>query len=556
MSWEFLPLDVRLVILEAISCNVDTAAYAAVCREWQVFFEKKHFERIILSQRRIKTFTQIVQGAKRKLVKHIWLRLELKTYRCPQCMEPESCEIQEENNTIFVKSLKTLLQALSTWDKSSDLHREGLALELSAYSPSDSKHFFRDVRFDHDPYHEPSEDFIIIPNSKSKERKFNDRWHLWRQGHRTPISRVEEDCLERGISRLQGCGFYFKRPPYGIPNDDRPPHSASDYLPKVEVVTSFHFRRQYYRYIHPDGLIQLFESLIGLQHIIYEPPKALCDSKRYQFVFECWLPVTLRKLTIYASHNDRDEAKYLLDSSGLLLPRSNAPALGLALAKASQPLEHLAASFIVDATHFLAFVNQRQFPSSVVHGQENNWHWANLRSLALTSKLLAPDQTPPAINDLLLAASVAARAMPALRVMEIWNGKNKVRTLGRLKCEDDELEYGCFFRYYVEDDLNHSQGKSSRVSVRDWDDVPTDNISTATITWHSTWCFELEQRVVQSWKCTVQGKGGQGLSFETELLPMDSTRFPASILHHLKLRDQVLHSVSYQQIKLLCTAVE
>ncbi|RFU32598.1 hypothetical protein B7463_g3736, partial [Scytalidium lignicola] len=504
MSWELLPLEIRLVTLELIFCNGDTAAYATVSQEWQRFFEPKHFERVVLSQCRIKAFAQVVQGPKRKA---------------------------------------------------------GLTLELSAYSPSDSKHFFRDLRLDHDPYREPSKNFILFPDSKPIEHKFNDRWHLWRQGHRVPISQDEENYLIHGITRLQGRGFYFKPPPEGLPNDndDRPPHSASEYLPKVDVVTSFLFRRQYYRHIHPDGLSQLFESLINLQHIIYEPPKVLYsdNSKRYQFVFERWLPTTLRKLTIYESHDERDESKHFSDSSGLLLPRSSTPALGLALAKASRPLEHLSVSFIVDAKHFLAFISKRRFPFSSINGQENDWHWANLTSLVLTSKLLAPNQTPSVANDLLLAASVAARSMPVLRVMEIWNGKNKVRTLSSLGCEDDDLEHGCIFRYYIDKDFSHSQGKSSRVSVLDRNEVgDADKIFTATITWHGTWHLELEQRVIQSWTKTVQRKGGQGISIETKRVPVDGTRFPASILRHLKLRDRVLHPISYQQIELLCTPRE
>lgn len=38
---------------------------------------------------------------------------------------------------------------------------------------------------------------------------------------------------------------------------------------------TFLLRRQYYRQIHKDGIRQLFESLTGLEHIIYEPLEEL-----------------------------------------------------------------------------------------------------------------------------------------------------------------------------------------------------------------------------------------------------------------------------------------
>ncbi len=121
MSWESLPTEIRLASLEAIFHTGDTAAYAAVSREWQTFFEQKHFERIVLSQKRLKSFARIVHGPKRKFVKHIWLRLDLKTYRCPDCTKFETCEVAEENNAIFTKSIKMLFQTLSNWKRSTDL---------------------------------------------------------------------------------------------------------------------------------------------------------------------------------------------------------------------------------------------------------------------------------------------------------------------------------------------------------------------------------------------------------------------------------------------------
>ncbi|RFU28823.1 hypothetical protein B7463_g7515, partial [Scytalidium lignicola] len=47
--------------------------------------------------------------------------------------------------------------------------------------------------------------------------------------------------------------------------------------------------------------------------------------------------------------------------------------------------------------------------------------WPNLRSLALTTKLFSHAELPQRINELLQAAASAAKKMPKLQTMDIWN---------------------------------------------------------------------------------------------------------------------------------------
>jgi len=79
------------------------------------------------------------------------------------------------------------------------------------------------------------------------------------------------------------------------------------------------------------------------------------------------------------------------------------------IALASLKLEHLAASFIGDASHFFEI--------------EPSWEWPNLISIVLTSKVLTPDENSINIGAMLQAAAVAALKMPQLETMEIWNGR-------------------------------------------------------------------------------------------------------------------------------------
>ena len=61
------------------------------------------------------------------------------------------------------------------------------------------------------------------------------------------------------------------------------------------------------------------------------------------------------------------------------------------IALASLKLEHLAASFIVDASHFFEI--------------EPSWEWPNLISLVLTSTVLTPDENSVDIGAMLQAAA-------------------------------------------------------------------------------------------------------------------------------------------------------
>lgn len=126
--------------------------------------------------------------------------------------------------------------------------------------------------------------------------------------------------------------------------------------------------------------------------------------------------------------------------------RNPAPAVSRMVALASLKLEHLAASFIVYANHFFEI--------------EPSCEWPNLTSLALTPKLLTPDESPIEIGAMLQAAATAAMKMPQLETMEIWNGRRGLAAL---------------FKY-----------QASRTTQQ------------ATITWRGTWNFIMEPSTIQA----------------------------------------------------------
>ena len=201
------------------------------------------------------------------------------------------------------------------------------------------------------------------------------------------------------------------------------------------------------------------------------------------------------------------------DSDPVRIPSRTVTA-ELAIASAKLPcLEHLSASFLVDARHFFpVVVSLAGAPGS----------WAKLASLTLTSQLLAPDQSAARINDLLGTAAAAAERLPALESMELWNGKEGL---------------ACVFQYQ---DLAPSSSSSSTGPPR--------------ITWRATWDVELEPRVVEAWKKVVVYKRGPCAQLQVVKDVLDVSAAAAIKSHgdaicHLHLANDVLHPVSLSQIR-------
>ena len=166
-----------------------------------------------------------------------------------------------------------------------------------------------------------------------------------------------------------------------------------------------------------------------------------------------------------------------------------------ALVEASLGLEHLAASFVSDATHFFDACQK--------------WNiWPRLESLALTSNVLNSQQKSFYINDLLETNALVAMMMPRLKLMELWNGG---------------AGFAGVFRYQL-----------------------FENDCTAKITWRSTWDLPLEPRVLKAWQAVVDCK----LEVVTEIL--DANVVIASYgdaIRHLMLLNTVVHPVSLWQIQ-------
>lgn len=166
------------------------------------------------------------------------------------------------------------------------------------------------------------------------------------------------------------------------------------------------------------------------------------------------------------------------------------------IALASLKLEHLAASFIVDASYFFKM--------------EASWEWPNVTSLVLTSNLLRPDEDPTNIGAMLQEAAAAAIQMPQLDTMEIWNGR---------------IGLAALFKYQALRDMR--QGR---------------------IIWRGTWELTIEPSVIQAWEAVMHQYDGWRLDVVQERLDETAIKSHGDAIHHLKLSGQVIRPISLQQI--------
>ena len=209
-----------------------------------------------------------------------------------------------------------------------------------------------------------------------------------------------------------------------------------------------------------------------------------------RLLFESLTSNRLRRLVIFENFNQIYPASFMrLGCDRVRIPSSY---VARAIASASLTLEHLSASFIVDASDFF---DARQF----------SWKWPNMTWLALTSRLLVPDESPKKLDKMLQAAAAAAMKMPNLETMEIWNGTKGLATL---------------FRY--------QRGRP------------------AVLTCKGTWEFTLRPQVIQAWNSV-----SQGIVIVKEFLDAGAcVKSHGDAIRHLKLSRPVIRPISLRQIQM------
>lgn len=216
------------------------ASCAAVCKEWQASIERENFRRLKLQASCLEKF-QSMPIRYRDLVQHICLNIELPRYTCRSCRYPES--YSRIYHSIARNTVLKLFSALSAWQP-----RTGgrLTLELNAYSPSDSEHWFKNYHFG---LSDGDDDDGDLFQHQQVTPTWHDPNHGWVSGRQVEAPRAP--AILRLFSTFCVC----------LPKS----------LPEVRAVTRLVIRRQLRRRILPAALRRLWERLPRLESLVYEP---------------------------------------------------------------------------------------------------------------------------------------------------------------------------------------------------------------------------------------------------------------------------------------------
>ncbi|KAF5620063.1 hypothetical protein F52700_11383 [Fusarium sp. NRRL 52700] len=451
-SWDSLPSDIRLLIFQNLRQDGCTlACLAAVSRAWQTDLERYNFAHIKLTPARLMNFHSMIRRNQGLCAPRANV---LSTEEWIAAMR-----VSDTKYSSITTAFQGLFSILSEWNQDSEI-----MLDISIYSPSDAQHWF--------PY------LTFIPDSPSDRldgsgreltavnQSYHDPPHGWVAGfrhsapHRAAVLKVFHSVMGEEFSEQSEFQWW-------------------DQLPLVSSVTSILLRQQNRRRWWPIALADMLVRFPRLQEIHYEP----------------W-----REWGIDQRLTDKVSMQRFLDGEDLARCdsfRIPDPAVGHMIALTSLPLEHLAASFIIEASHFFAI--------------DPSWKWPNLTSLVLTSRLLTPEEDSTKIDALLQAAAVAALRMPRLETMEIWNGQKGLAAL---------------FQYRI--------NRNSRL---------------ARILWRGTWKYDIMPSVLQAWEDVGQLHASWKLDVVQEQMEEEAIQSHGDALYHLMLSGQAIRSVSLQQIR-------
>ncbi|KAG8168306.1 hypothetical protein KVR01_003995 [Diaporthe batatas] len=471
-SWADFPPEIRLLILEALlqdGCTV--AELATVSREWQAIIEQHNFARIKITKTKLPGFFLNTRRS-RHLVKYIWLSLDLDVYSCCICNfhNPYNPFLSNSDAGNVLGPILKLLTWLKEWEPTGEL-----VLDISVHSPSDSKHWLKYLTFEPDIIPENGRSPGSTTGSADIHVPEAHDWNVYQrfEEKKAILKTLDIIHIVDHDHEIDGSPCMWRLP---------------EKMPTVPAVTGVLLRQQTRRQWHPRTLQRILECFPNLQDFVYEPWKRIGPERQktaneeYASLFESLALTKLRKLVIF-------------EASNWYYKRLIRESLSMTLAANSHGLREISASFLIEAASYFSYSTT---------GRE----WYHLQSLTLTSDLLSPREHPRQIDQLLTNAAKAARNMPALRTMELWNGRPGLAAL---------------FRY-------------QRIY--------------AAVIWRGTWNFTLRPAVVQAWKDIAIKQGARGLVVHTERLDCGpDIKSHGDAIHKLRLSKPVVRPISLHQIR-------
>ncbi|KAF5623722.1 PRANC domain protein [Fusarium sp. NRRL 25303] len=405
-TWDRFPSHIQNEIIGLLPIlGGKRSQLATVSRAWRSIIEPLNFAEISLTVPRLTDLgSQAILARKRNQIRYIWFRVELKRYDCIQCENNDRDQwgLDEVDNQFIVDAFDNLFTTLSAWEPRGDL-----VLDISIYSPSDNQHWFKYISFYPDTdTGEPS------LHGHEHGATVNDPAHGWVIGQ--PILAPGEHAIELTFEEIMSEGPFY---------DDKTEMQWWRSLPSVPVVGVVLFRQQTRRRWKPLAVANMLTRFPNMKEICYEPWRELggmekqTDKWNQKLIQSCPQMGSLCKLTIFENFDESYPKIYR--APAIRVPSQD---VSLKLARTSQHLEMLSASFMADASHFF-----------LAPQIQNSWTWSKLTSLALTSNVLTGDADPLRVNNMLGNAAATALRMPRLQIMELWNGRKGVAMLFRYK---------------------------------------------------------------------------------------------------------------------------
>lgn len=477
--WAYLPVELREMILEALEDALQggkAASYASVCKEFNNYLEPYIFKRIKLSVRRIHESEDIITQRRRQFVQFLWFRLErfVKLDATPVGFRTHM------DDAAFCYGIFYLFQLLSEWEDR-DEGQPGIVLELTAFSAADPDGSMKDII--------PKElrDVDITEDSDSLNAMY-DKYAL--QTMRSWSEEVRKHHI-------------MLTPFYVSPDFSNTPAMP---FPSVKVITDLTVRRQMHSSFFAKYMGPLVTALPKLEFITYEPSSALTRQwdvegldinahvKAVENIIRA-MPSSIRRLQVF----EDDVSMYC---PGYREPRSNRSALGRLVADLSQNKEPeaLAMSFIIDAEDFFS-----DFLTPQITRSPDKLGWINLTSLVLTSSRITP-WSCQSVSALLVAAARAARHMPRLEIMEIYNAEPR--------------DIGGIFTY-----IHDKEGSF--------------------LCWEATWKWELPPEVIRVWQRAAKVHGKGGFDHSSSQISKQDLKWVGRIVSLLRTRVTVVHPFTY-----------
>lgn len=207
------------------------------------------------------------------------------------------------------------------------------------------------------------------------------------------------------------------------------------------------------------------------------------------------MPSSVRRLQVF------EDDISLYDRNRVPREQFDRRALGHLAANVSQNKdpEALAMSFIIDASGFFADFWTPQMTRPL----DKKLGWTKLTSLVLTSSSIKPKSSR--LPTLLMAAARAARHMPKLEIMELYNA---------------ETWYGGIFTY-----IHDEEG--------------------SIVQWESNWKWEFPPDVIRIWQMTARVHGADVLDHRLERIASRDLGWPGRIMSLLRTRATVVHPMTY-----------